>query len=756
MTSTYSKLEYGSGTSKEGGITAEREGDELGVARRNHDFCMVFKYKTSKSLKFEEQDNDYMVNRTLAEPSEVAMNKMNLWKQRRETILKGLTSVGLHVFCYYSRDRDEIIVKVGASAKKLRSAAARMKYKLQLKKQFLDAYAEYREDFPGRPECQYKDRRVISHIYKTHTEDDFTDSDAIFKTIDKISLIHNIITSKDKDCAGVPVGNLLYQDELMGYFPLHDNQALAELSKPSKLQWFVMDEDHANKMRDYFGGKIAFYFLFLGFYWKWLVPLAVVGLILTFVDLCTHTPDNMTAIFFCILMSIWSTYMPYFWRRQEAKYALSWGTLDLQTTLEPCRPQYFGEPRINPVTTEVEPYYPWEQRIWHYMFSAATLLVSAMMLVCSLLLIMLFRHRMRGDLPGGILLFQLFVAIFVEVMNALLTKMARWLTQLENHRTQSEYDQHMLNKVMVWKFVNSFFVLYYIAFFKKHKYLFGEEMNCLHGDCFVDLQAQLAIFVFFRLTLSNLVEHLYPKFALWYRSCYNDQSFLTTFFHGNQRLELADLSKAEQESKRMPYDKGADFSEILITHGYSTLFAVTAPWVCAANLVGVLLEIYVDMTSLVENRQRPVPVRARDNEPWTTAFDIYGVLSASTNIVLLIFASNQYESWTFTEKLTLFVYLEHVIFLLRFMLRLIFPEVPRSVELLHAKQEMMVHRALENIKVEQDQDFSMFRDRTASSQFEVFEHDYLEDPNEVEPTLELGESMKTMVRGVQETYKPVP
>merc|ERR1712187_894444 len=227
---------------------------------------------------------------------------------------------------------------------------------------------------------------------------------------------------------------------------------------------------------------------------------------------------------------------------------------------------------------------------------------------------------------------------------------------------------------------------------------------------------------------------------------------MTTFFHGNTRLELADLSSAEQQAKKDLYDKGADFSELLITHGYSTLFAVTAPWVCAVNLLGILLELYIDTKNLCDMRQRPVPMKARNNEPWTTAFDSYGVLAASTNVVLLIFGSGQYSSWTFTEKITFFIYIEHVLFVLRFILKVIFPEVPSSVELLYLRQETMVHRALENIKVEQDQDYGMFRDRR-TVQFEVFEHDYLEDQNEVEPKLELMESGKTMVTGLMEAVQ---
>jgi len=124
----------------------------------------------------------------------------------------------------------------------------------------------------------------------------------------------------------------------------------------------MMDESFANLVHDYFGDTVAFYFLFLSFYAKWLVPLALIGFLLQFIDFLARTPDNVTAIPFCIFLGLSTLFLPHHWRRQESKYALNWGTLDLTDRLEPCRPEHDGEPRINPVTAQVEPYYPWEKK----------------------------------------------------------------------------------------------------------------------------------------------------------------------------------------------------------------------------------------------------------------------------------------------------------------------------------------------------------------------------------------------------------
>ncbi|CAJ1382993.1 unnamed protein product [Effrenium voratum] len=127
------------------------------------------------------------------------------------------------------------------------------RYKLQLKKEYLSAFAEFRHDYPGRQEFRFNDRRIISHIYQTHTEDNL-DGSGIFKTVDKIDLIHHIIQSKDKDCAGINVPRLLHQGELKAYFPIHEASGIEKI-KEFQWKWFWPDEEHANRLRDYFGDK---------------------------------------------------------------------------------------------------------------------------------------------------------------------------------------------------------------------------------------------------------------------------------------------------------------------------------------------------------------------------------------------------------------------------------------------------------------------------------------------------------------------
>jgi len=212
-----------------------------GAQARRYDLCMVFRYKTSKEYKFEETQDELIGNRNLKDPPHHLKNKMQAWKQRREALLKQMKNCGLNLFCYYSRDRDEIFCKVGADLEKMCSTAARMKYKLQLKPEYLSAYAEYRQDFAGRKERENKDRRHYSQMYERHVDgedDGAADEGAIFTTRDKISIIHHAITSKDKDCAGINIGMLKDRSQdaiLLHYFPLHEDKKTSRLAGVEQL-----------------------------------------------------------------------------------------------------------------------------------------------------------------------------------------------------------------------------------------------------------------------------------------------------------------------------------------------------------------------------------------------------------------------------------------------------------------------------------------------------------------------------------------
>jgi len=661
------------------------------------DVALVFPYKTSALVKWGDAENEEGF-RGLKPPTDDERHKMESWKAKRQGIVTALSDSGLILMLYYSRDRDEIFVKVGADDEHLRQVADMRSYKLELKEEYLSAFAAYKKDYAGRRELGYTDRRVVSHLYKAHLEDaddNYPKPAAIFRTVDRIKLINDIIIQADHNCAGVDIGQLKHDADILHYFPLHENRNLVEMDA-NWFKCFVWGSE-IDKVRNYFGERIALYFLFMSHLIKWLILPSITGVVLWVIGVIYGTPDNYTAVPLCIGVGFWAIFFVHFWRRKSYTKAIKWGTMEMGTAVEPTRPEFTGVSRINPVTGRIDRYYPWSERIWKVIFSYTVLTVALIVLGFVVASLFWLRHAFHKN--NGRIMFQFINAIVVEILNIVFTWIARWLTDRENHQTYTAYSNHLLAKTIIFKFVNCYISLYYIAFFKEHSRLFGTPMTCVYNarmesnDCMRDLGWQLAIFMIVRLTLQNLLELGLPYFWMWWRKVSEGRQFHTNVF-SNPLTMMPDLSSAEKQSKKEDYDLYEDMDEILILYGYTTLFVVACPWVPMLALFSCVLECFLDQKKLVLLYRRPFPMSAMNNEPWDTAFDVFGLLAMLTNTAVVIFSGHSFDSWSHAHKIMLFLLIEHSIVFLRILVSVFWPAIPQRVNLLQLQQRVMIHRHL--------------------------------------------------------------
>ncbi|XP_075063959.1 anoctamin-8 isoform X2 [Mixophyes fleayi] len=286
-------------------------------------------------------------------------------------------------------------------------------------------------------------------------------------------------------------------------FPVHEQRILSRLMK----SWVqaVCERQPLDEICEYFGVKVAMYFSWLGFYTSSLVYPAVFGIMLWFFTESDQTSRDICCVVFALFNVVWATLFLEGWKRRGAELAYKWGTLDTPAEfIEEPRPQFRGVKRVSPVTNCEEFYYPPWKRL---LFQSCVSLPVCMSCLCFVFLVMLACFELQEfvlsikELPRLVRFFpKILLAVIVSSCDEVYRKIAYWLNDMENYRLQSAYEKHLIIKIVLFQFVNSYLSLFYIGFYLK-------DME--------RLKEMLATLLVIRQFLQNIKEvsqpHLYQK-----------------------------------------------------------------------------------------------------------------------------------------------------------------------------------------------------------------------------------------------------
>ncbi|KAK6622610.1 hypothetical protein RUM43_008452 [Polyplax serrata] len=499
-------------------------------------------------------------------------------------------------------------------------------------------------------------------------------------------------------------------------FPLHEEETLKKFSQKWYLSLFS-NQPYEN-IRSYFGENIALYFIFLGYYTSALVPPMILGLMEAFIP---HT----TTVFFCIFNVLWVTLFLELWKRKSGELAFKWGTLGI-TVLEEPRSGYHGKMGIDEVTGRYQPQYPkWKTNAKMYGVSLPVVFVC---LVVSFFIMLLFFHlevaisENRKSVGDDSLMAKVFIQLpsvvyagLVFIMNFYYKKLATFLTNWENHKTQAQFDRHRITKLVLFEFTNNFMSLFYIAFIIQDL-----EM----------LKFQLATMLIIQQGFNNIQEAVFPLLLRTYGKR------VSRFFKNNhlfskkpkkssngkesnenfakevnsilQYVPILDefdsrIDQAVTEARLEPYEGTYDdYLEIFIQFGYVFLFSSVYPMAAFWAVANNVLEIRADAFKLCKVCQRTMPRRVKDIGAWQKAFEWIGAMSIMTNCGLLCL-SPQLRSlapeMAQVEWVLLFVLIEHILFFVRQIINVTIHEKPEWVRIGIAKIIYQSRQALKNERV---------------------------------------------------------
>ncbi|XP_055295045.1 anoctamin-8 isoform X2 [Sitodiplosis mosellana] len=499
-------------------------------------------------------------------------------------------------------------------------------------------------------------------------------------------------------------------------FPLHETSALTSL----QLNWVrkLFSAQPLDAIAEYFGVKVGLYFAWLGHYTCALGVPAIFGTILwAALYNSGQIAQDVGHVIFSLFNVAWASLYLEAWRRYSVELAFRWGTLSTPPDLlEPPRPLYKGKLDVSSVTGRLEPKEApaWQRLAFRYLVSFPIIGLCLALVFAVMFTMLQLQDWADAKLPEKGLFSCLSVipkvllAGAITLMDEAYFKLAVWLNDRENYRLQSKYENHLIAKVALFQFVNSFLSLFYIAFYLRDQDKLKEQLAGLLISRQIIGNLRESVFPYFmeQLKLAKLSFALGGAFSPTQepaKPISNDSKKNDDIKETNNTstpgTPKRTIGQAEIESSYYKYDGTfSDHLEMLVQMGYVVLFSAAFPLAGVCALANNLLEIRSDAFKLVHVHQRPFGQRVANIGTWQTALSFLSLAAVIVNCALIGLSGQVSRLWpglSAAQTIILIVALEHVMLGLRSALTWILPELPTwlAAEIAraeHCRHEMQV------------------------------------------------------------------
>uniref|UniRef100_A0A3B4F3B8 Anoctamin n=1 Tax=Pundamilia nyererei TaxID=303518 RepID=A0A3B4F3B8_9CICH len=401
-------------------------------------------------------------------------------------------------------------------------------------------------------------------------------------------------------------------------------------------------------IRKYFGEKIGLYFAWLGVYTQMLIPAAIIGVIvflygcatvddnipsmeicdprnnITMCPLCdqacsywklvtacgtaqaSHLFDNAATVFFSVFMALWAVLFMEHWKRRQMRLNYVW---DLTG---------FGEEEEDHNRAEYE-----------------------------------FRvMQKKVKLEHSDLMVKLTFSVWTHLTNTLINSASLSLTLhrlcafSEVPKTDKSFEERLIFKTFILKFVNAFTPIVYLAFFRgrlvgrpgNYLYVVGSYRmeECAHAGCLMELCIQLCITMLGKqLIQNNLFEIGLPKLKKMLRRRKSEMVSI------QEPVPHKTLKRYEKDQLLGPFvGLNPEYMEMIIQFGMVTLFVASFPLAPLFALLNNIIEIRLDAKKFVTELRRPIAAKAKDIGIWYNLLRGLSKVAVIVNAFVIAFTSD--------------------------------------------------------------------------------------------------------------------
>ena len=461
-------------------------------------------------------------------------------------------------------------------------------------------------------------------------------------------------------------------------FPLHNRTTLHNL----RMVWYKNNVNFLSSIHEvqrYFGEAIGIYFAFLNFYTVSLFPLAVLSLIQWYIGeyvASMHEVDDNWHV--SVIHVFWSAIFVKLWKRRSVLLLYKWGGVESAEWEEP-RSAFKGKLGVNEITQHQEPVYPnWKRNIRRYLISYPAVFACLVMSVALMFWYFHWEFYYLELYRSDDSLFATFMknmpsviySVIVLVASVIYRHIAYALTNQENHRLESTFQNHLITKILLFDFVNSFLCLFYTAF--------------VYKDIHV-LRTTLRNLLLVHMIISQIVESVLPYWQYKWRSLkLKNSSKRKEVLLSDEKAELPIHDQIKLELQRENYlGTFEDYLELWLQYGYVILFSCAYPPAAIFAVLNNLIEIRSDAFKMCNVFKRPFPYQTYGTGAWEIAFSALSYLAIITNLALIL-QSPEVLKWLHKLNATassftifvIFIFLEHLLLLLRWLIEFVIPDTP--------------------------------------------------------------------------------
>lgn len=489
---------------------------------------------------------------------------------------------------------------------------------------------------------------------------------------------------------------------IVDMFPLHNQDQLKDLSEV----WYSGNQlaQPLDSVNSYFGSSIGFYFSFLDFYTWSLLPPAILGLCIAYFsgevqkemvesvsgsqvmsDEDASGPAVGGHMIQAVFSMFWSTVFMELWKRRSSSLSYRWGYLHLAERFAEPRPGFHGDLGVNPVTGRMEPLFPeWKRELRMALVSVPVVGLFLGLVVLGMLAFYWGEGQVKqlpdhwDSLQTQVLLYAPSVLhiIYTNVLATIYKNVAQTLTEYENHREESSFQNHVTAKVLVFTFFNYFAVLFHIAFYKQDVPL---------------LRKRLASLLIVTQLVNQVTEVVVPFLVDRFISAPNRKE--------NENDPQEDKYRNQSTLPAFP-GLFAEYIELLVQFGYLSLFSCVYPLTAVLLLINNLTEIRSDAYKMCKLFRKPFSPPVANMGVWQIAFEVLSFVSVVSNCWLLLLSPRiqrlcQEGELSSTNVLLLAVLVEHILILLKVVLAVLIPDEP---DWIRKKREHIEYKSMQALR----------------------------------------------------------